>query len=104
MTSKRCSGMVLPYVAFLDMGFRVEVSGDSHCLAVNVKAVGVVQVGKMVEEVAHAAAHVEDHFRIDGRKHLHHIPAYFMRSEELSHLELFFGIGILVIVGEVGLL
>lgn len=39
-----------------------------------------------------------------GAEHLHHIPAYFMRSEELTHLELFLGIGILVIVGEVGLL
>ena len=45
------------------MGFRVEVSGNGHRLAVDVESVGIVQVGQMVEEVAHAAAHVKHHFR-----------------------------------------
>ena len=56
-------GIVQLYVAFLDMGFRVEVSGNGHRLAVDVESVGIVQVGQMVEEVAHAAAHVKHHFR-----------------------------------------
>ena len=55
-------------------------------------------------EVAHAAAHVNNHFRGSRRQHIDHLPTYLVRSEELSHLELFLGLGILVVTGKVGLL
>ena len=44
------------------MGFRVEVSCDRHGLAVYVEAVGIMRVGQMVEEIAHTATHVKNHF------------------------------------------
>ena len=85
------------------MCFRVEVSCDSHRLAVYVEAVGVMQVGQVVEEIAHAAAHVKYHFRRGGRKHIRHVPAYFMRGEELSHLGFLLRFGVLVVIGKIGL-
>lgn len=54
-------------------------------------------------EVSHAAAHVEDHFRRCRGKDPDHVPAYFMRGEELSHLGLLLGLGIFVVAGEVRL-
>ena len=96
-------GIVQLYVAFLDMSFRVEVSGNGHRLAVNVESVGIVQVGQMVEEVAHAAAHVKHHFRRCRRKGLHHAPAYVVRGEELSHLEFLLGLGVFMVAGEIRL-
>ena len=90
-------------VAFLDMGIRVEILCDCNGFAVYIEAVGIVQIWQMVEEIAHAAAHVENHLGRGGIQHLHHIPAYFMRGKELSHLELLLCLGVLVVVGEVGL-
>ena len=91
--SKRCSGRYC----------WVEVSGDGHRLAVYVEAVGVVRVGQVVEEVPHAAAHVKDHFRRCGGEGFHHVAAYPVRGEELSHLELLLGLGVFVVAGEVRL-
>ena len=56
------------------------------------------------EEIAHAAAHVKYHFRGGGRKHIRHVPAYFMRGEELSHLGFLLRFGVLVVIGKIGLL
>ena len=57
----------------------------------------------MVEEVAHAAAHVKHHFCRCRRKGLHHAPAYSVRGEELSHLELLLGLRIFAVAAEVRL-
>lgn len=70
-TSKRCSDSIA--VAFLDMCIRIEVSCHGNGLAVYVEAVGIMQVGQVVEEIAHAAAHVKYHFRGGGRKHIRHV-------------------------------
>ena len=47
----------------LDMCIGIEIPRNCHCLAVNVKAVGVVLVRQMVEEVTHTTTHIEYHFR-----------------------------------------
>ncbi len=60
-------------------------------------------VRKVVEEVSHAAAHVEYHLGRGRRQHIHYVSAYFMRGEELSHLILFLGLRVLVVIGKVGL-
>ena len=86
------------------MRVRIEVSCHGNGLAVYVEAVGVMQVGQVVEEIAHAAAHVKYHFRGGGRKHIRHVPAYFMRGEELSHLGFLLRFGVLVVIGKIGLL
>ena len=70
--------IVLADVAFLDMGFRVE-------------------------EISHAAAHVEYHLGRGRGQHVRHVPAYLMRGEELSHLEFLLRLRVLVVVGKVGL-
>ena len=86
------------------MRVRIEVSCHGNGLAVYVEAVGVMQVGQVVEEIAHAAAHVKYHFRGGGRKHIRHVSAYFMRGEELSHLGFLLRFGVLVVIGKIGLL
>ncbi len=85
------------------MGIRVEIPGNGHRLAVYVKTVGIMMVRQVVEEIAHAAAHVEYHLGRGRGQHIHHVSAYFMRGEELSHLILFLGLRVLVVVGKVGL-
>ena len=85
------------------MRVRIEVSRHADGFPVYVEAVGVVLVGQMIEEIAHTATHVKYHFGSVGRKHLHHIPAHFMRGEELSHLKLLLRFGVLVVIGEIGL-
>ena len=85
------------------MGVRIEMPCNDHSLSVDVETVGVVQVRQMVEEIAHAAAHVEYHLGRGRGQHIHHVSAYFMRGEELSHLILFLGLRVLVVVGKVGL-
>ena len=51
--------MVLLYVAFLDMCIGIEIPRHCHSLAVYVKAIGVVLIRQMVEEVTHTATHIE---------------------------------------------
>ena len=86
------------------MGFRIEVSCNGYSPAVYVKAVGVMQVRQVVEEVAHSATHIKHHFRRGRGKDLHHAPAQFMRGEKLAHLEFFLGFRISVIAGKICLL
>ena len=85
------------------MGVRVEIPCNGHRLSVYVETVGVMMVRKVVEEVSHAAAHVEYHLGRGRRQHIHYVSAYFMRGEELSHLILFLGLRVLVVIGKVGL-
>ena len=85
------------------MCVRIEIPCNGDSLAIDIETVGVVPVGQVVEEVAHAAAHIKNHFRGSRRQYIDHLPAYLVRGEELSHLELFLGLGILVIAGKVGL-
>lgn len=54
-------------------------------------------------EIAHAAAHVKYHFRRGRTQHIHHVPAHFMRGEELSHLGLLLRFGVIVVIGKIGL-
>ena len=51
ITSKTLFRIVLPDVAFLDTGFRVEVSCDRHGLAVYVEAVGIMRVGRWLKKL-----------------------------------------------------
>ena len=54
--------VILPDVAFLNMGVRVEVSCNSHRLTVYVETVGIMKVRQVVEEITHAATHIKNHF------------------------------------------
>ena len=54
--------VVFPDVAFFDMGVRVEISGNGHSFSVYVETVGIMMIRQVVEEIAHAAAHVKYHF------------------------------------------
>ena len=85
------------------MRVRIEVSRHADGFPVYVETVGVVLVGQMIEEIAHTAAHVKYHFRRGRTQHIHHVPAHFMRGEELSHLKLLLRFGVFVVIGEIGL-
>ena len=93
----------MPDVAFLDMGIRVEIPCDGHRLAVDVETIGVVQVRQVVEEVAHAAAHIQNAFCCFGSCYFDNLAAKVVRREELPHLEFFLGLRIVVIISEIGL-
>lgn len=75
-----------------------------HCngIGINIESVGVMPIRQMIEEITHAAAHVEYHFRRLRGKHPDHVAAYLVRCEELAHLELLLGLGILVVTAEIG--
>lgn len=61
------TGIVLPDVAHcVDMGIGIEVAGDGDRLRIDVEAVDVMQVRQVVEEIAHAAAHVQHHLDVVG--------------------------------------
>ena len=87
----------MPNVACLDMGIGIEVASDSDCLRIDIEAIGVVQVRQVVEEVAHAAAHIQYHFRRGWCQQLDHLPAHFVRRKELADLGLSLRLGIVVV-------
>ena len=95
--------IVLADVAFLDMGVRIEILCDGYSLSVYIETEGIMMVRQVVEEIAHAAAHVEYHLGRGRGQHVRHVPAYLMRGEELSHLEFLLRLRVLVVVGKVGL-
>lgn len=46
-------GIVLLDIAFLYMDLRIQIPGNRHRLGVNIETVGMVEIGKMVEELSH---------------------------------------------------
>ena len=95
------AGIVAPQIALLDMGLRIEVSGYRHRIGIDVETVGIVEIRKMVHEVADSAAHIEDHLRRIGRREGDHAGAKVVRREKLSHLELLFGPRVVVVRVEI---
>ena len=95
------AGIVAPQVALLDMGLRIEVAGYRHRIGIDVETVGIVEIRKMVHEVADSAAHIEDHLRRIGRREGDHAGAKVVRREKLSHLELLFGPRVVVVRVEI---
>ena len=95
------AGIVAPQVALLDMGLRIEVAGYRHRIGIDVETVGIVEIRKMVHEIADSAAHIEDHLRRIGRREGDHAGAKVVRRKKLSHLELLFGPRIVVVRVEI---
>lgn len=50
------------------MGIRIEVFRNGYSPAVYVKAVGVMQVRQVVEEVAHSTTHIKHHSEEVGER------------------------------------
>ena len=60
------AGIVVSQVASFDMGLRIEVSGYRNSIGIDIETVGIVEIRKMVHEVADSATHIEYHLRRIG--------------------------------------
>jgi len=87
----------------LDVGVGIEIFGHFHGVGIDVETVGIVGIGQIVEEVAHAAAHIQNAFCCFGSCYFDNLAAKVVRREELPHLEFFLGLRIVVIISEIGL-